>query len=450
MNESVSRISSILLLFLFSTLKIQGAKVEGEVVATSGTIVTVSLDNANDVRPGDLTRIFTTVSGRTFVAATGRIADVSETQAIVNIDPDSGRVNVGMTAVIELQRLVHECDELAADPKDIFAVSEGARIEQLDALSAVGACKKAIAEYPEEARFHAQLARALLADQKPANAVLSYLRALKLEPNYPVVLHNLAMIQRFGPEELQDYKAARTNFNAAAEANFLESMPVLGAMCRDGLGGDVDYESSFRWFQVAADEGNAYAQNALGECFQNGWGVEKSAGEALLWFRSAAEQDYPKALRNLGLAFDKGTGVTANDEKAFAWYKKAADLDDSPSQHAVGIFYLKGRAVQQDYQTAVDWLTKAASQNEARSMRELGSLYYLGQVFKKDYAKAADYYLKAAELGDAASQFNFGMLLEKGQGVARDRNKAIAMFQKAARQEYKLAQERLTRLKKDW
>ncbi len=428
----------------------QGAKVEGEIISTSGDTATASLENASDVRQGDLTRIFTTVSGRTFVAATGRVASVSDTEAIIDVDPDSGRVNIGMTAVIELQRLVHPCDELAADPDDIFAVAEAVSIENLDAQAAVRSCSEATSKYPEEARFHAQLARALLKDEKPANAVLSYQRALKYEPNYPVVLHSLAMIRRFGPEELLDFKAAREHFNAAAEANFLQSMSFLGSMCRDGLGGEVDFEAAFNWFHKAADQGDAYAKNALGECYQNGWGTEKNLSEALLWFRSSAEQEYPLALRNLGLAFDKGIGVNANPEKAFEWYRKAADAGDGPSQHAVGMFYLLGLSVEQDHDVAIEWLTKAADQSEAKSLRELGSLYYMGEVFKKDYIRAANYYQKAAELGDAASQYNLGMLFEKGQGVSRDRDKAIAMYQEAARQEYKLAQERLVRLKKDW
>jgi predicted Zn-dependent protease len=57
---------------------------------------------------------------------------------------------------------VLECDRLAAMPFGDKAVAKGPRIEQIDAIKAVPACRKAVAQYPGSLRLKFQLGRALV------------------------------------------------------------------------------------------------------------------------------------------------------------------------------------------------------------------------------------------------------------------------------------------------
>ena len=88
---------------------------------------------------------------------------------------------------------------------------------------------------------------------------------MSIEPEYPAALPLQATIYRFGPEELQNHSAARQRFNKAAELGYLSSLPIIGAMCHDGLGGDPDHAAAAKWFEIAANEDDPYSQNAYGE-----------------------------------------------------------------------------------------------------------------------------------------------------------------------------------------
>ncbi len=448
LRNSKNRLVLLITLFCLLALPIQAITVEGNVVAAQPDRVTVEAAGASGVRPGDSVRFVTQVAGRTLDAGLGMVVRVEGSSIQAKIE--SGRVNMGMLAIIELARFVHECDTLASLADDIFAVSDGVRIEDLDALTAIKICRDATKEHPKEARFHAQLAYAYLAAEQPGRAILSFERALKIEPGYPAALHNLATIYRFGPEELQNHTEARKRFNAAAELEYLAAMPILGEMCRDGLGGEPDYAAAAKWFEIAANEDDPYSQNAFGECYENGWGVDKDVAMALLWYRSASEQGFSAAMRNLGRAFKDGVGVKQDPEKGLVWFEKAAEAGDQEAQYEIGIIYLKGLIVRQNVEQGIKWLEQSAEQDFAKSLATLGQMHLDGQGFKRNYDLAAHYFGRGAEAGHTSSQYNYAVLLEKGSGVERDKELASDYYRKAARKNHRPSQERLTKLKLEW
>ncbi len=423
-------------------------EIEGEVVASQSDQATLAFASTIGIREGAGVRFVTEVAGRTLEAGRGKVASVEGTRVEATIG--SGRVNLGMTAIVQLQAVVNECDIQASIPGDLFSVSDGVSIEELDALTAIRVCRDATRDHPEEARFQAQLAYAYLASEQPARAVLTFERVLAIEPEYPVVLHNLASLYRFGPEELQNHTEARKRFSEAAALGYLPAFPLLATMCRDGLGGEKNYAEAAKWFGLAAEEDDPYSQNAYGECFENGWGVDKSPSMALLWYRSSSEQGFSAAMRNIGRAFMNGMGVKENPETAIEWYRKAADAEDPEAQYELGIVYLKGVLTKQNVEEGIKWLEKSAEKEYVRSLVKLGQMHLEGDGFRRDYDVAAHYFSRGAEAGHPASQYNFAVLLEKGSGVGRDRELAIDYYRKAARQEYKAAQERLVKLKLDW
>lgn len=427
---------------------LQANTIEGEIVAIDSGTATISVPSISEIGKGDPVKVVRSLGGSNFETLEGEVTHTMEGVAIVEFA--KGNLDVGLRAVIDVKAPYHESDELSAIPSDKFAVAEGIMNEDMDAEAAVEACRKAIKAYPEESRFHAQLGRALEVLKKPAGAIIEYERALEIQPNYPVALHNLASIRFYGPVELRNFDVARKNFDKAAKLGYASSMPVIGSMCRDGLGGKKDLRMGAIWFKMSAEQGNAYSQFALGECYQNGWGLDKDLQQALLLYRSSAEKEYIPAMRNLGTVFAEGIGVDQNDEVALKWYEKAAQYGDSEAFYQLGIFYRDGRVVKANVENSLNFFNKASNKGHVEAKREIARIFYEGTGVERDYDIAAAWYLKAAEAGDKSAQFNVGVMLEKGQGLSRNKEEAIGWYKEAARQGHTSSQKRLIKLKTVW
>jgi len=444
---------SILLLvsLIFSAVAVQAEESlesKGVILSLEQDSATVSLEVAGSVKPGDRVRIDKINEDEEIDTIRGAVIEVLETDAIVQIE--TSKLEIGETARIFPVAPALEADILASIPDDKFSVSDPVDDDKMDHKASLEACRAALNEFPEEPRFHAQLGRLLEVLEKPASAILSYERALELEPDYPVVLHKLASLRFFGPEELRDLQVARDYYRRAAELEFDAAMPVIGSMSRDASGGPRDYEAAVHWFEIAAQKGNPYSQNALAQCYENAWGIDQDISKALLWYRSSAELDHAPAMWNLGRVFDQGIGVTANESIAFDWYGKAAKRGHLEATVALADCYLNGRGIKADTEIALELFNDASERGSSDAMRRLASIYLDGVVVKKDYDIAASFYRKAADKGDPAAQFSLAVMLEKGQGIARNRDAAIAWYQDAARQGHNSSQKRLLKLQLDW
>jgi len=426
--------------FVFAAKEIEP---NGEVVLVEDeNTVTVSLLSEEGVNIGDWIRI-----GKKLEKPDAP-ESITGLDAVVKID--AKEIEDGMLALSVPKAIEHDSDSLTAISGDTFAVVDGVEDDKIDFKKAIPLIGEAIADFPAEPRFHAQFGRILELQGKPAQAILSYERALELERYYPLAAHRLATLRYHGPEELRNFEIARELFERAALLGFEASMPVVGAMNRDGIGGDQDYETAFEWFERAAEVGNAYSQNALGECFENEWGVEQDIGKSLLWYRSAAELGFAPAMRNLGRVFARGIGVTRNDKTAFDWYAKAGELDDTEALLQLAIFYKDGRGVRPNFEYSMELLNRAAKRGKTTAMRELAEIFIEGVHVKKSYELAANWYLKAAQKGDSSSQFNLAALYERGQGVERSKDDAVYWYKDAARKGHLEAQKRLLKMDQNW
>ena len=450
MSARFGIISIIYMLFIARALGQIDESMEskGVILSLEQDTASVSLEVAGGVKEGDRVRIDRINDEGEVEVIRGEIAEIRETDAIVKIN--TTKLEIGQTARIFPVAPVLEADILASIPDDKFSLSDPVDDDKLDRKAALEACRTALTEFPEEPRFHAQLGRLLEVLEKPASAILNYERALELEPNYPVVLHKLASLRFFGPEELRDMEVARDFYRRAAELEFDAAMPVIGSMSRDASGGPRDYEAAVHWFEIAANKGNPYSQNALAQCYENAWGIDQDISKALLWYRSSAELDHAPAMWNLGRVFDKGIGVEANEASAFDWYGKAAKRGHLDATVALADCYLEGRGIDEDSEIALELFNKAVERGNSDAMRRLAEIYLAGEVVKKDYDIAASFYRKAAAKGDPIAQFSLASMLEKGRGITRSKDEAIAFYQDAARQGHNSSQKRLLQLRVDW
>jgi TPR repeat protein len=95
-------------------------------------------------------------------------------------------------------------------------------------------------------------------------------------------------------------------------------------MYLNGRGVPQDYAAAVSWFQKAADQGDPSGQNSLGAMHVNGWGVPQDDVTALSWFRKAADQGYAVAQNSLGGMYATGRGVPPDFVGAHMWFNLAA------------------------------------------------------------------------------------------------------------------------------
>ncbi len=181
-----------------------------------------------------------------------------------------------------------DCDRLAAAPYDEHKVGDGVsrRVLATDAEAAIAACRAAVAANPNEPRFRYQLARALEAGGKDAEAVEWYDRVASSD--YPSALADYAGMYALGKGVLQNTEKAFALAKSAAEAGNARGMFWMGVLYRDGGGVAQDYDAARSWFLKAADLGHADAMIALAGLYRDGRGVEVDADRALGWYERAA------------------------------------------------------------------------------------------------------------------------------------------------------------------
>jgi len=208
-------------------------------------------------------------------------------------------------AATQTARAGAECDRLAAHPNDPQkpAGLAGASSEQLRATMADAerACDAAHKQAPAVARYGFQLARALVAQHRAAEAI---------EP-------------------------AR----AAGEAGSVMAQSMLGVMYRNGLGVPVDHQKAVPWLERAARGGDTIAQYFLAKSYAEGKGVTRDDAQAVHWLQQPAERNYAPAQTMLGQMHERGLGTSVDYTQARQWYEKASSQGDQEGKAALARLY---------------------------------------------------------------------------------------------------------------
>ncbi len=303
---------------------------------------------------------------------------------------------------------LHPCDVLGGHPHDPHRVSNGVRIELVDAPAAIAACRRAVEQFPDVPRFAEELGR-------------SYRTA-------------------------GDYRQAMIWHRRAAAAGYSAAEVSLGKMYRDGLGVPVDDALALRWYRLGAAQNDSWAWVSLGIMARDGRGVPQDYGEALRWFQRAAAAGDDWAFTNIGRMYLGGLGVPRDVDRAVAWFERAASMGDLAAEITLGRMYRDGEGVAQDYGPAVRWYRAAAGQGFAHAEARLGKLYETGEGVPQDYAEALKWYRRAAAQGEVWSHRYLGRLYETGKGVPQDDRQAVHWYRIAAEQGNAWAQRDMGRM----
>lgn len=268
------------------------------------------------------------------------------------------------------------CDMLASDPLDqerpAYAGGIPARINNPE--DAIGVCRAAAAQNPDNVRLRHNLGRAyaqngthdaafaifseaakadypasllalaeyLLVGPTPAHRAegRDWLKKAR-DRGYPAANHALAREFEEGRGGPRDLAAAREEYAIAAEGGYVSALVELGRMYGLGLGGPQDAVKAREYYGRPADRGDAVAMNNLGHMLWRGEGGAAQPDEARKLIERAATAGFAPALNNLAIMLWKGVGGSRDPAAALKAFE-AATSRYPPAWENMAALHLSG------------------------------------------------------------------------------------------------------------
>lgn len=123
-----------------------------------------------------------------------------------------------------------ECDTLAAHKSDPDRMAAGVDMDSIVPRLAIAACEAALAQYPDDPRFHYLLGRAFLAASRTADSIAQFQRAA--EAGYAMANYNLGLAY----EEAGDYDEAAKYMKLAVDSGIAPARDALAGLVFTGEG----------------------------------------------------------------------------------------------------------------------------------------------------------------------------------------------------------------------
>lgn len=207
--------------------------------------------------------------------------------------------NASRVATMKVSPIVDPCDQGAGEPLDLQGVVPG-RLPNEIGTDAVEACEASVKTYPDVARFHYELGRALLATGKVDDA--------------------------------------RKAIQEAADKGHVRALYALGYIASSGMATTVDQAKANDLYAKAADKGDPYAMAAWGRALFNGAGTQQDTRKGLDLLLKAAAMGHVNAMNDLALIFKEGrNGIPADPARALAFLKAGIERQDTYSMAILGL-----------------------------------------------------------------------------------------------------------------
>ena len=223
--------------------------------------------------------------------------------------------------VIAVNAEVNACDQLAAEPLDIQAVTEGVYPNDIDIPKALEACRDAVAKFPDIARFKFQYGRALYADGQFDQALKMVQAAL--DEGHVRAGHFLGRLYQLGAAVPRDPAKAIPLYEAAARKGDPYAQYSLGRALVEGNGIRANVTRGIELMDRAVESGHTYALNQLGSEYLYGNHVAKDVDRALVMFEKSAGRGDVWGEVNLGLMYRDGVAVTKDPARARGLFDEA-------------------------------------------------------------------------------------------------------------------------------
>ncbi|WP_159091653.1 caspase family protein [Aminobacter sp. MSH1] len=304
--------------------------------------------------------------------------------AVKTVAPAPITINVAVS--------VNECDTLAAEPLDVQAVADGKLPNDIDVPKALVACKAAVDQHPEVARFKYQYARALYAEG--------------------------------------NFKEALTELNAASDAGHVRASYLLGRLYQLGAGVEGDPKRAIPLYEAAALRGDAYSQYSLGRALLEGQGTSANVERGMTLLASAAESGHTYAMNQLGWEYHLGEHVKKDDARALSFFNESAGRNDIYGMVNLGILYRDGAGVEKNIARATELFEKARASGHPYAGRLLGRMAVKNN--SADPSALATWYRESAERGDGWGALFAAELLRDNPSLQKDEGEMVRLFALAA------------------
>ncbi len=286
------------------------------------------------------------------------------------------------TITQDVQPRVTKCDQLATQPFDLQAVTEGRLANALDPREVELACTEAMAAYPDIGRFVFQRGR--------------------------------------GSFAAGDLESAISDFEQAYQKGHVRAGQVLGRMYYLGAGIDRDRKKAVDLYRKAAERGDAYALHSLGMAELKGEGTAQNEETGLEKLLQSVEAGHTFSFNAIGGFYLNGEHVTEDTDRAVYYYNRSASRDDIYGYLNMGTLYRDGKGVPQNFRAALGWFKKAHEGGHPSAGTAIGLLYFNGQGVDKSSEEATKWFRASAERGDPWGAFNTAFMLSKQSGEAAD------------------------------
>jgi serine/threonine protein kinase len=219
-----------------------------------------------------------------------------------------------------------------------------------------------------------------------------------------------------------DYAAAFSHWEEAAELGNEEAMMALADYYYYGHGMAKDLEMAIYWYEKVAQNDNTTAMYNLGICYMQDSDI-RDYDKSVEWMTKAAEHGHLNAQYTLGrlYLYSDGTIVAMNPNKGIEWLSKAHDNGHNKAAYEIAI-YLDGSG---EKESAVEWFKRGAMIGNIDAQHALGVYYFNGEGgLKVDHETAASWYQRAANNGHEGAILKLADCYDNGWGVEKDRNRA--------------------------
>ncbi|MBO6891403.1 MAG: caspase family protein [Roseibium sp.] len=290
-----------------------------------------------------------------------------------------------------VQPRVTQCDQLATQPFDLQAVTEGRLANDLDTAAVDKACAEAMAQYPDIGRFVFQRGRGTFA--------------------------------------AGDLEQTAKLFEQAYQMGHVRAGYVLGRLHYLGAGIDRDREKAVELYKKAAERGDAYAMHSLGMAEIKGEGTPKDEEAGLKKLLQSVEAGHTFSFNAIGDFYLRGGPLDEDVQRAVYYFNRSAARNDIYGFQNMGVLFREGKGVPQDYGAALGWFMKAHEGGHPSAGTAIGLLYFNGQGVDKSADEATKWFRASAHRGDPWGAYNTAFMLGKQSGdtAARDRARMLAM-----------------------
>ncbi|NNF72524.1 MAG: sel1 repeat family protein, partial [Rhodobacteraceae bacterium] len=321
-------------------------------------------------------------------AAVDQLILANQSVQIPALSLDGGVIEDAMTVSVNgvEQRLAlrltpNQCDFHASDHLDPDGMGLTRYANELEPEAALAACEAAIAENPENGRFHYQKGRALTALRQTDAAMAAFERARDLG-------HSRA-------------------FNALGNAILNQQKTTGGA-----VNPQAD-DTVLTLFAQGVESGDPYAFYSLGRQFMRFGGTNEIEIEGYDLMMRSLQVGHTFAMNELGFFYLDEEGEYSDPERGLRYLREIAAREDIYGYNNMGLVYLHGLGgVEVDPAAAYELFQKAADGGHPNAPSNLARIYRDGLIGNgPDFVQAVEWYGRGLDRGDSLAGGNAAFLI---------------------------------------